>query len=1170
MKSKPVQYIYNPANQTADELINNFVIRKKEFKRIFSEIKKSRMENPEQHYIIQGQRGYGKTTLLNRLYFEVEKCYTLNEWLIPIILPEEQYNVRKLYKLWETICEYLENKAYEFIGICDEIDKYIEDEDYEKQCLNILIRYLDENNKKIIIFIDNIGEMLSKFKDKEQQRLREVLMTCSYIRIIGASSESLEYTFDYSKPFYEFFKFIELKGLSLKDTKELLGNLGRYSDEINILKIIEENEARIEALRRLTGGVPRTIVLLFDIFIDSNGDSFKDLEVILDRVTPLYKHRMDNLSGIQQEIIDAIAFNWDAINTKEISKKIRMESKKVAAQLNKLEKNRIIIKIPENKKNYMYQINERFFNIWYLMRFGGRKDKNKVKWLVHFLESWCSKEELIDRARKHIKSLKEGKIYSKYALYMTEALASTKIDNNLQHELIKNTRGFLENNSLELLEELSNSDIELYEEYIKYNNNNNFKECIKIISEIKNKSEKEYYTLAKIYNIHLKDYKKAEEYYLKALDSGNRNALNSLGILYIKKFKDYKKGEEYLLRAVDSGNIDALNNLGIFYDKILRNYKEAEKYYLKALDAGYEDVLNSLGVLYIKKLKNYKKAEEYLLRAVDSGDIGALNNLGVLYVENLEDYKKAEEYFLRALDNGDIEILMNLGKLYIEKLKDYEKAEEYYLKAVNFGNTHALNSLGILYSHNLKDYKKAEKYYLKAIDAGNIDGLNNLGVLYSENLKEYKKAEEYYLKAVDAGDIDALNNLAVLYSEELKEYKKAEEYYLKAVHAGDTEVLKNLGILYTEKLKEYKKAEEYYLKAVDLGYTDILNNLGILYIENLKEYKKAEEYLLRAVDFGDINALNNLGILYSDNLKEYKKAEEYFLKAVDEGYTEALNSLGILYSENLKEYKKGEEYFLKSLDSGNMKALMNVAKLYRENLKEYKKAEEYYLKAVDEGYTEVLNSLGVLYSENLKDYEKAEKYYLKAVNEGDVDSLNNLGVLYSENLRDYEKAEKYYLKAVDEGYIDASINLAYLYFKNNMKPKKNIALELVQKTFDKDNNLDVLLCLAIINLWNNNIKESLNLIDLLLKTENVFEEYSDKINNYFVFLIAKKQYHSLLKIFDTEKLNLKNRFKPTYYALISNMLDEHSLEYKKMGSELKETVEEIILEIEKVRKQYFD
>jgi len=261
--------------------------------------------------------------------------------------------------------------------------------------LGILERKLKEKNKKLILLIDNIEGILKKFKIYEQQKLREILLTSAEIRVIGASSEVLEFTFDYNKPFFDFFKLIKLKCLNSEETNEFLAKLGESFNIKDITEIIKSNRGKVEALRRLTGGVPRIMALLFEIFHGDNVTAFKELNTVLDRVTPLYKHTMDWLSPVQQEIVDVIALSWEAITTKEIADKIRMQSKEVSAQLNQLEKNGVINKIPVNKKNYMYQIKERFFNIWYLMRFGEEKEKQQVKWLVDFFESWCSKEELI-------------------------------------------------------------------------------------------------------------------------------------------------------------------------------------------------------------------------------------------------------------------------------------------------------------------------------------------------------------------------------------------------------------------------------------------------------------------------------------------------------------------------------------------------------------------------------------------------------------------------------------------------------------------------------------------------------------------------------------------------------------------------------------------------------
>ncbi len=417
---------YNPNNLSHQELVDGFVIRKKEFQKIFKDIKNSDMKYPEQHYIIEGQTGYGKTTLLKRLYFEIKGDKQLKSKFIPIIFPEEQYSIRRLFKLWEVTAANLEMENDEFVGLYDEMDKYAEVEDYEDICFKILEKKLKEKNKKLILLIDNIEYILKKFKIYEQQKLREILLTSAEIRIIGASSEVLGFTFDYKKPFYNFFKLTKLEGLNSEETVDFFEKLGEIFNKKGINEILKSNSGKIEALRRLTGGVPRIMALLFDILNVDNEPVFKELDTLLDRVTPLYKHTMDRLSPVQQEIVDVIALRFDAITTKEIADKIRMQSKEVSAQLNQLEKNGIINKTPVNKKNYMYQIKERFFNIWYMMRFGGEKEKQQVKWLVGFFESWCNKEELINKSEK-----KENDFNTIYVLSET-LLSNDRIEESLQ------------------------------------------------------------------------------------------------------------------------------------------------------------------------------------------------------------------------------------------------------------------------------------------------------------------------------------------------------------------------------------------------------------------------------------------------------------------------------------------------------------------------------------------------------------------------------------------------------------------------------------------------------------------------------------------------------------------------------------------------------------------
>lgn len=443
------------------------------------------MKYPEQHYLIDRQRGSGKTTLLLRLSYEIENDNDLNKWLFPVVFKEEAYyGITRLFKLWETIAQILEDKDPVFSGLFEQMSNaYSEENDYERICFEMLIHSLKKQRKKIILFIDNLGEMFQNFNDMESHRLREILITCSHLRIIGATSVVLEAFFKYEHAFYEFFKKEQLRGLNKEETHKLLLELAKaYNQEKAIQSIIENQPGRVESLRILTGGVIRTIVLLFEIFIDQKeGNSISDLENVLDRVTPLYKHRMDDLTPLQRDVVNAIALNWDAISPKEIAHNTRLKTDEVSILLNELEKVFIIQRPATNTQLHFYHLRERFFNIWYLMRLAPKGSQTKVLWLVRFLKSWYSKDELVQRAKRQIQALERGSYYPKAAYYYAEALAQTaKLDMDIEHELLSTTRKYLEQKDESLALNLSQSDKDLFQKGEEYYGNAEYENALNL------------------------------------------------------------------------------------------------------------------------------------------------------------------------------------------------------------------------------------------------------------------------------------------------------------------------------------------------------------------------------------------------------------------------------------------------------------------------------------------------------------------------------------------------------------------------------------------------------------------------------------------------------------------------------------------------------------------
>lgn len=686
MSSKTVACIYNPKNQTPEELAKHFIVRNRMFEKLFAEIKSASMEYPEQHYMIEGKRGMGKTTLLLRLAYEVEHDESLNEWLIPLNFNEEEYSVRKLFKFWERIIQLLAEKNSAFTEMAHQVEllskMYGSDDEYERALFDLLTKGLQKQGKKTILFIDNFGDMFHKFSDLEAHRLRKILQSSADIRLFAASSIVLEAFYQYNHPFYEFFKVERLEGLNSDQTKELLLQLGELYEQESIQSLVNTQPGRVEALRRLTGGVTRTIILLFEIFADDhNGTTFIDLEKVLDRVTPLYKHRMDDLTPAQQEVVETIALHWDAMSVKEIQALTRMESKLISALLQQLTKHEIVSKIKTNTKNHLYQINERFFNIWYLMRHGRSGDRQKVVWLVRFLEQWCDSAEIDERSKRHIEHLQQGDYDPKGAVILSEALALTNhLTTESQHHLLEATRDFLETKNSPYAKQLIRSDVELLNQANYAFKEKDYAMALQCLLKMKTKDD---FKIAWAYHRGKKDYRLAEKYYKKAASKGNLAAVNNLAVMYERVMNKPKMAEKLYQKAAVNNQPDALFNLGLFYKNKVKEYQRAEIYYKKSLkEKKDKDVLFSLANLYANELKQPANALKYYKSAAKEGQMQAMNNLAYLYIEVYKDAKKATQYFKQAIKSGllyteDFILIcerhpVNFHFLYLLAAKEYE------------------------------------------------------------------------------------------------------------------------------------------------------------------------------------------------------------------------------------------------------------------------------------------------------------------------------------------------------------------------------------------------------------------------------------------------------------------------------------------------------------------
>ncbi len=746
--------IYNPQNASREVIKHDFGIRHRQFNTIWKDVLHSTMEHAEQHFLVQGQRGSGKTTLLLKVAYEIEDHPDLSSWLIPIIFREEEYAVNSLPTLWETIAQSLEEHSRfgsTFQGLAEALDKQydqIPPEDQGRTFFQLLHQALQVHEKKIIVFIDNIGQIFNMLSEHEEKVLREILMTSNSIRIVAASSDSLEAQQDYERPFYQFFKVITLEGLKQKEAEQFLLRLGEFAGEqsqTEIQRILDTQPGKAESLRRLTGGVPRTIVLLFEIFLEgAQPSAYAYLEKLIDGVTPLYKHRVEDLAKSQRALFHAIAMNWDGISVKELKARTRMESKLVSAQLKKLESNWILEKRKTTTKNHIYFVRERFFNIWYLMRYGRKRDCRRVIWLTRFFETWCSSEELMQRTHRFRNSLQDDDLSPQGVVLFASALAqAANLPVRVRFDVVEDAKQFLEKSgNADLIPGIPN----LYPELNQLLEEGKYEDAEQILRKLAENGESNAcFQLARFYDRISGKIEEAEKFYLKAAEKRNIKAFVNLGSLYYRQEK-YEEAEKFFLEAYKENDEKVLNNLGLLYVE-QKKYEEAEKIYLEAIRKNNPHALNSLAILY-EKIQKYEEAEKFYLKAIEKNDVHALTNLGILY-KGQKKYKEAEQLYLRAIEKNDEKALNNLANLY-RSWGRYEEAEEYYLKAIENekNNIKALNNLADLYIDQGR-YEEAEEYYLKVIEneKNNIKALYNL-IVYYDQLGRYEKIEELSKKGI--------------------------------------------------------------------------------------------------------------------------------------------------------------------------------------------------------------------------------------------------------------------------------------------------------------------------------------------------------------------------------------------------------------------------------------
>ena len=595
--------LYNPQRLNDDTIEQIFVVRIGVFNQLMDKLQKEKPKGIPQHYLIIGQRGMGKTTLLKRIEVELRKT-EFSERFIPLLLPEEQYNLKNLAEFWlnslDALADTLEfekhiTEVQQVDAKVKELQQISDKTDLAKEAFQFLKSFCLTLNRRPVLLIDNMSLIFDRMGKDEQHTLRAWLMQNGAPILMGASASTIEDTFDYGAPFYDAFQIHHLKKLGFEELVEIITNLAKLTQEETILPELQSRIARLKTLHQLTGGNPRTATMLFRVVIKGFSKEINDdLEALLDEITPLYKARFEELPTQLQVIVDAIALNWDPILIEQLRKETRYENNQLSPQLKRLTEAGWIEKIVTHEgKGFAYQISERFFNIWFLMRRSSRRQKRELYCLSKFLESFYG-DEIDNVVQNHLQSKACSVNHITYSL----ALAEIVKDDSLKIQL--NLKSYNDIQSLLV------NEPEIRKKFD--------------IETLRGKSDWE--SILNMYhrNVADKKYLDAKKLILSFIESSSQsNWVKSsfyieLGVLYRDYFKEYEESENAFIKAVglDSNNIFAWNSLGNLYQDYLKRYEDAETSYKKAIELNDDLGIPKFNLVFLfrDKLNKHKEAED--------------------------------------------------------------------------------------------------------------------------------------------------------------------------------------------------------------------------------------------------------------------------------------------------------------------------------------------------------------------------------------------------------------------------------------------------------------------------------------------------------------------------------------------------------------------------------
>ena len=689
---------FNPLEMSEDEILGLATGREKLLEIMLQEMKVCLKKGSNQHFILYGPRGIGKSFFTRLLKIHHDRSENFKDSTF-IQLPEEQDNINFASDLLDVISIILEGGK-----LVDAVPRWsILPAQWQASVkrLRLALEQVKKEKgiKHVFITQENLQVFIPKLDTIESTRLREFLSDFDEITIIGSSLRP-DLDNDYSKRLFQVYKKLDLEPWTSQDFLNYYEKIANRSDnKSDQLEKIKKSKNKIKAISKFTGGSPRLAVILSQLILDKNIlETAKLLDGIIDELTTYYQDITNDIPQKSKILFDMLIRKGENITQSNLAASFvpPIEQSTIARSFSWLLDNYYVIQSKQSKGNTKYfYVRDRLYVLYYQKRqIYHDVPFSFVGVFVDFLNEFYTQKERLEELKK----LPLDHEYSKPLLY---------------NFAIKENLLFPEEVDPSLLKEIIISKHEV--------NADQFKNL----------------HLEGLYYYEKKEFERAIQAYLNAikLKPDNFKAYYNLGLVYAE-LGEYGNEIQAYIKALELNPdfIEADYNLGNSYLKLGENDKAIQTFQ-KVLNSNPMDfrAMLNLGIAY-GNLKEFDKAIQTLQKAIEinPNDNTGYHNLGSYY-GLIGDYNNAISAITKAIEINPGMALSynNLGNTN-RLISDNNEAIANYQKALELEpKTNMFLSNFIFTIITTNDWQKMKQFY-------NIwEGKPSFSCMIGESLYQY-------------------------------------------------------------------------------------------------------------------------------------------------------------------------------------------------------------------------------------------------------------------------------------------------------------------------------------------------------------------------------------------------------------------------------------------------